>query len=180
MISELAYIHPLKNGTPIIPDSCFVAPFAVITGDVDMGDNCSIWFHSVIRGDVNSIRMGHSVNVQDGACIHCTYEKTKTQIGNQVSIGHRAIVHGCIIEDRVLIGMGAIIMDNAHIASNTIIAAGAVITEGFRCEANSIYAGVPAKKIKSIEEGSTQEQLEQLAKNYIKYSSWYTKNDSTL
>src|ERR1700735_2167390 len=146
----MAIILPVKGIMPEIPEGCFVAPNATIVGDVIMGDDCSIWFNAVVRGDVNSIRMGNKINVQDGAVIHCTYEKTKAIIGNNVSIGHNAIVHGCVIEDNVLIGMGAIVMDNARIGSNSIIAAGAVVLENTIVEAGSIYAGVPAKKVKAV------------------------------
>lgn len=152
---------------------CFIAPNATIVGDVIMGDGCSVWFNAVIRGDVNSIRMGSKVNVQDGACIHCTYEKTKTIIGNSVSIGHNAIVHGCTVEDNVLIGMGAIVMDNVHIGSNTIIAAGAVVLENTQVEAGAIYAGVPAKKVKNISESLISGEIERIANNYNMYSSWF-------
>ena len=143
-------ILPVKGISPTIPASCFIAPNATIVGDVEMGEECSVWFNAVIRGDVNSIRMGHKVNIQDGACLHCTYEKTKVEIGNHVSIGHHALVHGCRIEDNVLIGMGAIVMDNVVVGTNTIIAAGAVVLENTICESGSIYAGVPAKKVKDI------------------------------
>lgn len=152
---------------------CFIAPNATIVGDVIMGDGCSVWFNAVIRGDVNSIRMGNKVNVQDGACIHCTYEKTKTIIGNSVSIGHNAIVHGCTVEDNVLIGMGAIVMDNVHIGSNTIIAAGAVVLENTQVEAGAIYAGVPAKKVKNISESLISGEIDRIANNYNMYSSWF-------
>lgn len=154
-------------------NDCFIAPNATIVGDVIMGDGCSVWFNAVIRGDVNSIRMGNKVNVQDGACIHCTYEKTKTIIGNSVSIGHNAIVHGCTVEDNVLIGMGAIVMDNVHIGSNTIIAAGAVVLENTQVEAGAIYAGVPAKKVKNISESLISGEIERIANNYNMYSSWF-------
>ena len=143
-------ILPVKGVSPTIPSDCFIAPNATLVGDVVMGSECSVWFNAVVRGDVNSIRIGNKVNIQDGACIHCTYEKTKTIIGNKVSIGHHALVHGCTIEDNVLIGMGAIVMDNVHIGTNTIIAAGAVVLENTQCESGSIYAGVPAKKVKDI------------------------------
>src|ERR1700761_7368671 len=146
----MSFILPVKGVSPEIPDSCFVAPNATIVGDVVMGDECSVWFNAVVRGDVNSIRMGNKVNVQDGACIHCTYQKTKTIIGNNVSIGHNAIVHGCTIDDNVLVGMGAIVMDNVTIGSNVIIAAGAVVLEGTVIAPGCIYGGVPAKKIKDI------------------------------
>ena len=144
----MPYILPLKGFTPKLGENCFIAVNATIVGDVIMGNDCSIWFNAVVRGDVNSIIIGDKVNIQDGVCIHCTFEKTKTIIGNNVSIGHNAIVHGCTIEDNVLVGMGAIIMDNAYIEKNALIAAGAVVLEGTRVEAGSIYAGVPAKKVK--------------------------------
>jgi carbonic anhydrase/acetyltransferase-like protein (isoleucine patch superfamily) len=166
-------ILPVKGVLPTIPDDCFIAPNATVVGDVVMGSQCSIWFNTVVRGDVNSIRMGNKVNVQDGACIHCTYEKTKTIIGNNVSIGHNAIVHGCTIEDNVLIGMGAIVMDNAHIGSNSIIAAGAVVLEGTVVPAGSIFAGVPAKKVKDISRKLLKGEVERIANNYIMYSSWF-------
>lgn len=154
-------------------NDCFVAPNATIVGDVVMGDSCSIWFNAVVRGDVNSIRMGNKVNVQDGAVIHCTYQKTKTVIGNNVSIGHNAIVHGCTVEDNVLIGMGAIVMDNVHIGSNTIIAAGAVVLENTQVEAGAIYAGVPAKKVKNINESLINGEINRIADNYLMYSGWF-------
>lgn len=154
-------------------NDCFVAPNATIVGDVVMGDSCSIWFNAVIRGDVNSIRMGNKVNVQDGAVIHCTYQKTKTIIGNNVSIGHNAIVHGCTVEDNVLIGMGAIVMDNVHIGTNTIIAAGAVVLENTQVEAGAIYAGVPAKKVKNINESLINGEIDRIANNYLMYSGWF-------
>lgn len=154
---------------------CFIAPNATIIGNVVMGDQCSIWFNAVLRGDVNFIKIGNKVNIQDGACIHCTFEKYGTTIGNNVSIGHHAIVHGCTLHDNVLVGMGAIIMDNAVVHSNTIIAAGAVVLENTVCEAGSIYAGVPAKKVKEISEELIHGQINRIANNYIKYSSWYKK-----
>lgn len=154
-------------------DNCFIAPNATIVGDVMMGDDCSVWFNAVVRGDVNSIRMGNKVNIQDGAVIHATYEKTKTTIGNNVSIGHNAIVHGCTVEDNVLIGMGAIVMDNAHIGSNTIIAAGAVVLENTQVEAGCIYAGVPAKKVKTISQELIHGEIDRIANNYIMYADWF-------
>ncbi len=169
----MACILPVKGVYPQIPDSCFIAPNATVVGDVIMGEGCSIWFQAVVRGDVNSIRMGNLVNIQDGACLHCTYEKTKVHIGNKVSIGHNAIVHGCTIDDNVLIGMGAIVMDNAHIGSNTIIAAGAVVLENMICESGSIYAGVPAKKVKNISEELIHGEIDRIANNYQMYSSWF-------
>jgi carbonic anhydrase/acetyltransferase-like protein (isoleucine patch superfamily) len=166
-------ILPVKGVMPQIPDSCFVAPNATIVGDVIMGEECSVWFNAVVRGDVNSIRMGNKVNVQDGACIHCTYEKTKVVLGNNVSIGHNAIVHGCTVEDNVLIGMGAIVMDDVKIGSNSIIAAGAVVLEGTIVEAGTIYAGVPAKKVKQISQELLHGEVDRIANNYVMYSSWF-------
>ncbi len=154
-------------------ENCFIAPNATIVGDVMMGKDCSIWFNAVVRGDVNSIRMGDKVNVQDGAVIHATYQKTKTIIGNNVSIGHNAIVHGCTVEDNVLIGMAAVVMDNAHIGSNTIIAAGAVVLEGTKVEAGSIYAGVPAKKVKDVSQELIHGEIDRIANNYIMYADWF-------
>ena len=146
----MATILPVKGISPVFGENCFIAPNATIVGDVETGNECSIWFNAVVRGDVNSIRMGNKVNVQDGAIIHATFEKTKAIIGNNVSIGHNAIVHGCTLHDNVLIGMSSVVMDNVVVHSNTIIAAGAVVLEGTICEAGSIYAGVPAKKVKDI------------------------------
>lgn len=168
-----ALIMPVKGVMPMIPETCFLAPNATIVGDVEMGDECSIWFNAVVRGDVNSIRMGNRVNVQDGVCIHCTYEKTKTNIGNNVSIGHNALVHGCTIGDNVLIGMGAIVMDNVVIGSNSIVAAGAVVLENTIIPAGSIFAGVPAKKVKDISEELLHNEVNRIAQNYIMYSSWF-------
>lgn len=166
-------ILPVKGVLPQLGENCFVAPNATIVGDVITGSDCSIWFNAVVRGDVNSIRMGNKVNVQDGAVIHCTYEKTQTVIGNNVSIGHNAIVHGCTVEDNVLIGMGAIVMDNAYIERNTIIAAGAVILEGTRVESGTIWAGVPAKKVKEINKDATHSEIDRIANNYLMYSDWF-------
>ncbi len=158
---------------PQIPESCFIAPNATVVGDVIMGEDCSVWFSTVVRGDVNSIRIGNKVNIQDGACIHCTYQKTKAIIGNNVSIGHNAIVHGCTVSDNVLIGMGAIVMDNAFIGENCIIAAGAVVLEGTQVPAGSIFAGVPAKKVKDISAELQKGEVERIANNYLMYSSWF-------
>lgn len=166
-------IKPVKGKSPQIPDDCYVADNATIVGDVTMGNNCSIWFNAVIRGDVHYIKMGDKVNVQDGAIVHCTYEKYPTNIGNNVSIAHNAIVHGCTIHDNVLIGMGSIIMDNCVVNSNSIIAAGAVVTQNTIVESGSIYAGVPAIKVKDISEELISGEIERIANNYIKYSSWY-------
>ena len=169
----MPYILPVKGVMPEIPESCFVAPNATIVGDVIMGEDCSIWFNAVVRGDVNSIRMGTKVNIQDGACIHCTYQKTKTIIGNNVSIGHNALVHGCTVADNVLIGMGAIVMDNCIIGANSIIAAGAVVLEGTQVPPGSVFAGVPAKKVKDISQELLKGEVERIANNYLMYSSWF-------
>jgi carbonic anhydrase/acetyltransferase-like protein (isoleucine patch superfamily) len=166
-------ILPVKGVSPQIPEDCFVAPNATIVGDVVIGKDCSIWFNAVIRGDVNSIRIGNKVNIQDGACIHCTYQKSQTIIGNNVSIGHNAIVHGCTVEDNVLIGMGAIVMDRVKIGQNSIIAAGAVVLEDTEVPAGSIFAGVPARKVKDISQELLKGEIERIANNYIMYSSWF-------
>lgn len=166
-------ILPVRDKTPQIPQDCFVAPNATIVGDVIMGAQCSVWFSAVVRGDVNFIKMGNKVNVQDGAVIHGTFEKAPTTIGNNVSIGHNALVHGCTIHDNVLVGMGAIIMDGCVVESNTIIAAGAVITQNTKVEGGSIYAGVPAKKIKDISKELISGEINRIAEAYIKYSSWF-------
>jgi carbonic anhydrase/acetyltransferase-like protein (isoleucine patch superfamily) len=169
----MAVIMHTEGVYPSFGNDCFIAPNATVVGDVKTGDNCSIWFNAVVRGDVNSIRLGNKVNVQDAAIIHATYEKTKVVIGNNVSIGHNAIVHGCTIEDDVLIGMGAIVMDNVIVHSNTIIAAGAVVLEGTVCEAGSIYAGVPAKKVKDISTELVNGEINRIANNYIRYAGWF-------
>lgn len=165
-------IISVRGYTPQIGEDCFVAENATIIGDVTMGKHCSVWFQAVIRGDVNTIHIGDYTNVQDGAIIHCTYQKTKTQIGNYVSIGHRAIVHGCTLEDRVMVGMGAIVMDHAIVQSGAMIAAGAVVLENTVVEANTIYAGVPAKKIKNVGD-ENRSMMERIAHNYTKYAGWF-------
>lgn len=169
----MALILHVEGVFPKFGEDCFLAPNCTIVGDVITGNQCSFWFNAVVRGDVNSIRLGNKVNVQDGAIIHATMGKTKTHIGNNVSIGHNAIVHGCTLHDNVLVGMGAIIMDNAEVHSNTIIAAGAVVTEGTICEAGAIYAGVPAKKLKDIPQAMVSGEIDRIANNYILYSSWF-------
>ncbi|MEC3905775.1 gamma carbonic anhydrase family protein [Tamlana sp. 2201CG12-4] len=166
-------IKSVKGVSPQIPDDCYVAENATIVGDVTMGSQCSIWFSAVVRGDVNFIKMGNKVNVQDGAVIHGTYQKSATTIGNNVSIGHNALVHGCTIHDNVLVGMGSIIMDGCVIESHSIIAAGAVVTQNTKVESGSIYAGVPAKKVKDISEELIAGEINRIADNYIKYSSWF-------
>ena len=167
-------ILPVKDKKPLIGKDCFIAENATIVGDVKLGDECSVWFNAVIRGDVNSIQIGKRSNIQDAAVIHCTYEKAATKIGDEVSIGHRAIVHGCTIENNVLIGMGAIVMDHAVVQENCIIAAGAVVLENTICEAGAIYAGVPAKKVKQLSESQIS-QMKKTSSNYIMYSGWFKK-----
>jgi len=168
----MALIRPVKNVTPTFGKNCFLAENATVVGDVKMGDHCSIWFNAVVRGDVNSISIGNKVNIQDGAVIHCTYQKAKTTIGNNVNIGHNAIVHGCTLEDEVLIGMGAIVMDHAVVQKHAIVAAGALVLENTIVESGYIYAGVPARKVKAI----TDEQkklLAELPDRYVMYSGWF-------
>jgi carbonic anhydrase/acetyltransferase-like protein (isoleucine patch superfamily) len=171
----MSFIIPVNGIEPAFGNNCFIAPNATIVGDVQCGDDCSFWFNAVVRGDVNSIRLGNKVNIQDGAVIHCTYKKTKTVLGNNVSIGHNAIVHGCLVRDNVLIGMGAIVMDNCEIGSNSIIAAGAVLTEGTIVPSGCIYAGVPAKKVKDISQELIHGEINRIADNYLMYSSWFKK-----
>ena len=154
-------------------NDCYLAENATVIGDVVMGNECSVWFNAVIRGDVNSIVMGNRVNIQDGAVIHCTYQKAATTIGNNVSIGHNALVHGCTIHDNVLIGMGSIVMDNCVVESNSIIAAGAVLLEGTHVESWSVYAGVPAKKVKVLSKELFEGEVQRIANNYVMYASWF-------
>lgn len=169
----MALIKEVRGEKPKFGEDCFLAENATIVGNVEMGSECSVWFNAVIRGDVNAIKIGDRVNIQDGAVVHCTYKKASTSIGNDVSIGHNALVHGCTIKDNVLIGMGAIVMDNCVVDCNTIIAAGAVLKEGTHVESGSIYAGVPAQKVKDIDKDLNKEKIQQLAANYIMYSKWY-------
>lgn len=166
-------ILPVEDNFPQFGKNCFLAPNATVVGDVIMGDDCSVWFNAVVRGDVNFIRIGNKVNIQDGACIHCTYKKYSTTIGNNVSVGHHAIVHACTVHDHVLIGMGAIVMDAAVVNSHTIIAAGAVVLEGTICEPGSIYAGVPAKKVKDIDEEQIHGEINRISENYVRYADWF-------
>ena len=166
-------IKAVNGKSPAFGNDCYIAENATIVGEVSMGDHCSVWFNAVIRGDVNYIKMGHKVNIQDGAVIHCTYQKHPTIIGNNVSVGHNAIVHGCTIHDNVLVGMGAIIMDNCVVESNSIIAAGAVVTQNTHVEAGTIYAGVPAKKVKDISQELISGEIDRIANNYVMYSGWF-------
>ena len=169
----MALIKNVRGYKPRWGSDCYLAENATVVGDVIMGDNCSVWFSAVIRGDVNSIRMGNKVNVQDGAVIHGTYQKSSTTLGNNVSIGHNALVHGCTIHDNVLVGMGAIIMDNVVIEENCLIAAGSVVLANTRVEKGSLYAGVPAKKIKDLSPELFKGEVSRIAGNYIMYSEWY-------
>lgn len=166
-------IKELLGKTPQYGENCYFAENAVVVGDVEMGDDCSVWYNAVLRGDVNYIKIGDRVNVQDGAVIHGTYKKSPTNIGNNVSIAHNAVVHGCTIHDNVLIGIGAVVLDDSIIQSNCIIAAGAVVTRGSVTESGSIYAGVPAKKVKDISEELISGEIERIAESYLKYASWY-------
>lgn len=170
----MALIQSVRGITPKFGDNCFLAENATVVGEVSMGKNCSIWFNAVVRGDVHSITIGDNTNIQDGAVIHCTYQTAKTVIGNNVSIAHNAIVHGCTVHDNVLIGMGAIVMDDAVVHSGSIIAAGAVVLEGTVVEPNSIYAGAPAKRIKDVG-ANRKDVFERTAKNYIMYSKWFNE-----
>ncbi len=170
----MALIKSIEGKTPVFGDDCYLSENATVIGDFSCGDQCSFWFNSVVRADVNSISFGNKVNVQDGAVVHCTYQKFPTVIGNNVSIGHNAIVHGCTIKDNVLIGMGAIVMDGCVVNPYSIIAAGAILTQGTITEEGYIYAGIPAKKIKPVGKNLIEGEIERIANNYVKYSSWYT------
>lgn len=169
----MALIKQVKGILPKFGKEIYLSENATVVGDVVMGDNCSVWFNAVVRGDVNYIRIGNKVNIQDGAIVHCTYKKTATAVGNNVSIGHNAMVHGCEIKDNVLIGMGSIVMDNCIIESNSIIAAGSIVLEGTHVKSGSIYAGVPAKKVKDLNEEQTARLIEGISDNYVLYSSWF-------
>ncbi len=169
----MALIKSVRGFDPKFGEDCFLADNSTIIGDVVMGENCSIWFNAVVRGDVHSIRIGNNVNVQDGVVIHCTYQKAPVNIGNNVSIAHNAVIHGCTIHDNVLIGMGSIIMDGAVINTNSIIAAGSVVTKGTIVESGSVFGGMPAKKLKSIDEGLIKGEINRIADSYLMYASWF-------
>lgn len=171
----MALIIPLKGKTPQFGENCYLAENATIVGEVEMGNDCSVWFSAVIRGDVHYIKIGRNVNIQDGAIIHCTYQKSPTNIGNNVSIAHGAIIHGCTIHDNVLVGMNAVVLDDALIESNSIIAAGSVVTKGTVVRSGSVYAGAPAKKIKDLSPELLQSEIERIANNYSMYAGWYKK-----
>ncbi|MBK9274672.1 MAG: gamma carbonic anhydrase family protein [Flavobacteriales bacterium] len=171
----MALIRKVRGYEPRFGEGCFLADNAVVVGDVVMGDRCSVWFHAVVRGDVNAIRIGDRVNIQDGAVLHCTYERAALTIGDDVSIGHRAIVHGCTVHDKVLIGMGSIVMDHAVIGSGSVIAAGAVVTQGTVVEPGSLMAGVPARRIGPVSPELSSGEIERIARNYQLYASWFTE-----
>lgn len=166
-------LKEVRGHKPVFGTDCFFAENCVVVGEVSMGNQCSIWYNAVLRGDVHFIKMGNKVNIQDGAVVHATFEKSPTTIGNNVSVGHNAIVHGCTIKDNVLVGMGAIIMDDCIVESNSIIAAGAVVAKGTHIKSGSVYAGVPAKKIKDISEELLTGEIHRIADNYIKYAGWF-------
>jgi len=172
----MALIKELLGKSPQIGDNTFLAETATIIGDVTMGSDCSIWYNAVIRGDVHYIKMGNKVNVQDNAMLHCTYQKHPLNIGNNVSIGHNAIVHGCTIRDNVLIGMGSIVMDDCLIEENSIVGAGSVVTQGTHIKSGEVWGGVPARKIKDINSQLLEGEVNRIADNYVKYSSWYKEN----
>lgn len=171
----MALIKTVRGYTPEFGENCFLADNATVVGEVKMGDNCTVWFNAVVRGDVHSITIGNNTNIQDGAVIHCTYQKAKTVIGNNVSIAHNAIVHGCTIQDNVLIGMGAIVMDDAVVGENSVIAAGAIVLAGTRVEPGSIYAGMPAKKVKDISD-EMRDVIQRTARNYPMYAEWFKQS----
>ncbi|MFT6844352.1 MAG: carbonic anhydrase/acetyltransferase-like protein (isoleucine patch superfamily) [Flavobacteriales bacterium] len=168
----MALIREVRGNTPQFGENCFIAENATIVGEVCMGNDCSVWYNAVLRGDVHFIKIGNKVNIQDGAVVHCTYQKFGTTIGNNVSIGHNALIHGCTIHDNVLIGMGSIVMDGVVVESNSIVAAGAVVLQGTMIESGSIYAGVPAKKVKTVSKELFEGEIKRIADNYITYASW--------
>lgn len=172
----MAIIKQVRGFTPAFGENCFLADNAVVVGQVIMGDNCTVWFNAVVRGDVNSITIGNNTNIQDGAVIHGTFEKAKTVIGSNVSIAHNAVVHGCTLEDNVLVGMGAIIMDDSVVGTNSVIAAGAVVLPGTKIPPGSIFAGVPAKKVKDIGE-DMKAVIQRTARNYPMYATWFQKKE---
>lgn len=171
----MALIIPVRGFTPVIGKDCFLAENATVVGDVIMGDECSIWFNVVLRGDVNSIRIGHRVNIQDGSVLHTLYEKSTIEIGNDVSIGHSVVLHGCKIRDFALIGMGAIVMDDAEVGEGALVAAGSVVLSRTKIGPNEMWGGAPAKFIKMVEPEKSREMNVRIAKNYLMYSRWYTE-----
>ncbi len=173
----MALIKTLREKTPKVGKDCFLAETATIIGDVEMGDGCSIWYNAVIRGDVHYIKIGNNTNIQDNATIHATYQKSPTNIGNNVTIAHGAIVHGCTLHDNVMIGMNAVILDDAVVESNSIVAAGSVVTKGTIVESGSVYAGIPAKKVKDISPELLNGEVIRIANAYHKYAGWYKEEE---
>lgn len=173
----MALVKSVRGFSPSFGKDCWLAENATVVGEVSMGDQCTVWFNAVVRGDVNFIKIGDRTNIQDNVTIHGTFEKAPTTIGNDVSIGHNAVIHGCTLEDGVLIGMGAMVMDGAVVKTGAIVAAGAVVLERTIVEENSIYAGVPAKKVKVVE-GKNKEMITRIAGNYIKYANWFRDEDN--
>ncbi|HON18322.1 MAG TPA: gamma carbonic anhydrase family protein [Salinivirgaceae bacterium] len=176
----MAIIREVRGILPVIGDNCFLAETAVIIGDVLMGNECSVWYGAVLRGDVNSIRIGNRVNIQDGAVLHTLYQKSQIKIGDGVTVSHNVTLHGCTIESNALIGIGAVVLDHAIVGTNTIVAAGSVVLSGQILEPNSIYAGIPAKKVKEIQPGQSKEMIEKIANNYVMYASWYSTKGSMI
>ncbi len=172
----MALIKKVRGFTPKIGKNVYIAENATIIGDVEIGDDCSIWFNAVLRGDVNSIRIGNKVNIQDGTVLHTLYQKSTVEIGDNVSVGHNVTIHGAKIENNVLIGMGATVLDHAVVGHNSIVAANSLVLTGTKIEPNSVYAGVPAKKVKEIEPNQTKEMIEKIANNYLMYSGWYSED----
>ena len=170
----MALIKSVKGKSPVFGQNIYLAENSTIVGEVVFGNNCSVWFSAVVRGDVNFIKIGNKVNIQDGAVIHCTYKKSATILGDNITVGHNALIHGCTIKDNVLIGMGAIIMDRVIIESNVIVAAGSVVLEGTHIESGTIYAGVPAKKVKTLSTKNIMKLTQEIADNYVLYSSWFS------
>jgi carbonic anhydrase/acetyltransferase-like protein (isoleucine patch superfamily) len=172
----MALIKNVRGFTPKFGKNCYLAENSTVVGDVEMGDDCSVWFSAVVRGDVNTIKIGNRVNIQDGAVLHTLYQKSTIEIGNDVSIGHNAVIHGAALKDNVLVGMGAIILDGAIIESNTVIAAGSVVKAGTITEPNSVWAGIPALKVKDISPEQTAELITRTAKNYVMYAGWFQES----
>lgn len=169
----MALIKSVRGFTPQMGENCYLTETAVIVGDVIMGDGCSVWFNAVLRGDVNSIRIGNYVNIQDGATLHTLYQKSVVEIGNYVTIGHNVIVHGAKINDYALIGMGATLLDYVEVGEGAIIAAGSVVLSNTIIPPHTLWAGVPAKYIKNVEPEQSNEMNRKIAHNYSIYADWY-------
>lgn len=175
----MALLKTLKGKTPKIGKNCFLAETATLIGEVEIGDNCSIWYSAVLRGDVHYIKVGNNTNIQDNATVHATYKKSPTNIGSNVTIAHGAIIHGCTLNDNVMIGMNAVVLDNAVVESNSIVAAGSVVTKGTVVESGSVYAGVPAKKVKDISSELLNGEVNRIANSYGMYAGWYKEEDNS-